>query len=180
MKLPSIGAEDTSPREPDAQTGYRYRVVTVSTRKYARKLRGEATNDESGQVAQRIISEAGGIVTNRRLISDDVEMLKKEAEDFLRGKDDVAVFVGGTGVSHDDVTIESVRPFFDKELDGFGEILRSESYDALGSPATLTRATAGVAAEKLIVCLPGSPDAVEKGLRMSLSVFGRVLSEARA
>lgn len=165
---------------PSGQERHHYVIVTVSTRKYARKLQGREINDESGEVAERVVKEAGGLVSERRLISDDAGMLKKEADEFLSGPNDVAVFVGGTGVSHDDITIESLRPLFEKELDGFGEFLRNKSYASIGGAALLTRATAGVVGGRLIVCLPGSPDAVLKGLRSAIGTFSKVLTEARS
>ena len=141
---------------------------------------GLEVNDESGGAAEKAVKDSGGTVSRRRLISDDSAMLKKEASEFLSGTDDIAVFVGGTGVSHDDVTIESIQPFFEKELDGFGEFLRATSFGSIGGAALMTRATAGVARGKLIACLPGSPDAVATGLRTSIGAFGRALAEARA
>jgi len=69
------------------------------------------------------------------------------------------------------VTIETVRPFFDKELDGFGELVRRLGYEEIGSAALLTRATAGVVSGKIIVCLPGSPDAVRTAMRAFAGEF---------
>jgi molybdenum cofactor biosynthesis protein B len=155
-------------------------VVTVSTSKYSRRLRGVEIHDDSGDLAERIIHEAGGIVASRWLISDDTDMLRARAKDFLSGSNDVAIFVGGTGVSPDDVTIESVRPFFEKELEGFGEIFRQEGFESVGTPAYLTRATAGIARGKLMACLPGSPDAVATSLRTFAGDFGTIITEARS
>jgi len=169
-----------SPRHGNGSCkGYRFRIVTVSTSKYAGKLRGDEIDDDSGNVAERMVRKSHGGISTHTLISDDRKMLTKEAEGFLEGTDDVAVFVGGTGVSHDDVTIETIRPFFEKELDGFGEMLREKSFHSIGGAAFLTRATAGVVRGKLIVCLPGSPDAVKTGLREALGVFPSVIKESR-
>jgi molybdenum cofactor biosynthesis protein B len=165
--------------QKSSSAGHRFVIVTVSTRKYARKIENQEVNDESGEAAERIILKAGGRVAEKRLISDDAEMLKAEASRFLAGSDDVAVFVGGTGVSHRDLTIEVIQPLFEKELDGFGEALRDKSFGKIRSAALLTRATAGIVRGRLIVCLPGSPDAVATGLRDSIRMFDRVLAEAR-
>jgi len=73
-----------------------------------------------------------------------------------------------------------VKPFMEKELPGFGEVLRAESFKKIGSAAILTRATAGTAKGKLVVCLPGSPDAVETALRIFLPEFPHVISIARS
>ena len=48
----------------------------------------------------------------------------------------------------------------------------------IGNAAILTRATAGTAKGKLIVCLPGSPGAVETALRSFISEFPHIVSIA--
>jgi molybdenum cofactor biosynthesis protein B len=79
---------------------------------------------------------------------------------------DVAIFSGGTGITPSDITIETVSPFFEKTLPGFGEFFRRISYDKVGSAAVLSRAVAGVAKGKAIFCIPGSPDAVKTAVEM--------------
>ncbi len=153
----------------------RFEVVTVSTSKYGKKVRGEDVGDESGRNAEKIVRRAGHFVSKRFLVSDDSSMLRARITEFLAGDDDVIVFVGGTGVSPDDQTIETVRPYMEKELDGFGELFRSESYRKIGPPAFLSRATAGTAGRKLIVCLPGSPDGVTTALRMFVGEFPDII-----
>ncbi len=145
------------------------RIVTVSTSRFEAKKKGEELSDESGDLATGEIGRLGYSVDGRALVSDEPDMIRAEIEGFLRGKGDVLLLLGGTGVSKRDVTIETARPFFEKELDGFGEMLRSASLKKIGSAAVMTRATAGVAGGKLIVCLPGSPDAS----RTALKLFGK-------
>jgi len=136
--------------------------------------------DESGDSAQHELVKLGYELKIRELISDDQEMLRKEVEKFLSGREDVLIFLGGTGVSGRDVTIETIRPFMEKELDGFGETLRHLSYEEIGSAAIMTRATAGVAKGKLIVCLPGSPGAVSLALKSLGREFPHILFVARS
>ncbi len=143
----------------------RARVFTVSTSRYTAMKEGGKFTDESGDVAEEELKEAGHDIASRRLISDDAKMLRGAVSEFLSSKDDVLLFTGGTGVSSRDITIETVRPFFEKELDGFGEQFRRVSFDEVGAAAMMTRATLGVAKGKLILCLPGSPSAVRTALR---------------
>jgi molybdenum cofactor biosynthesis protein B len=150
-------------------------VVTVSTSRYAKKKAGEPFSDEAGDVAEAEVTSEGHTVHRRELISDDARMLRSVVTRFLSGKDDVLLFTGGTGVSPRDVTIETVRPYFEKEITGFGELLRSVSFDDIGSAAMLTRATAGVTHGRLIVCMPGSPGAVRTALRTTIGEFPHIL-----
>jgi molybdenum cofactor biosynthesis protein B len=82
---------------------------------------------------------------------------------------DAAVFSGGTGVTHTDVTIEAVSPFLEKTLPGFGEFFRRISYDKVGSAAVMSRAVAGVAKGKALFCIPGSPDAARISVELLIS-----------
>lgn len=155
------------------------RVVTVSTSRYSKKKHGEEYTDEAGDAAVAASTLAHHVVCRRNLISDDASMLRREAVQFLSSGDDVLLFTGGTGVSPGDVTIETIKPYFEKEITGFGELLRRVSYDDIGSAAMLTRATAGVVKGKLIVCMPGSPGAVETALRVAIGEFPHILFVAR-
>jgi molybdopterin adenylyltransferase len=148
-----------------AEGRLRVRIVTVSSSRYQKKEDGKEFDDEGGDTAQHEIEAAGHLVTGRRLISDDVRMLRKEVRGIIAGKDDVLLFTGGTGISSRDLTLEAVRPFFEKELVGFGELFRRLSYDEVGSASILSRATLGVVKGKLVMCLPGSPGAVRTALR---------------
>ena len=162
-----------------APTQLRVRVVTVSSSRYAKSMKGAPFTDEAGDAAESEVTKAGHVVIAKALLSDDANMLRREARAFLKGRDDVLLLTGGTGVSSRDLTIETLRPFFEKELPGFGELLRRVSYDEIGSAAMLTRATAGVARRKLLVCMPGSPSAVKTALRVSIGEFPHMLYVAR-
>ena len=157
-----------------AERRLRVAVVTVSTSRYAKMKEGSSYTDEGGDAAVEEAESAGHAVSRRSMISDDRTMLRREVRKFLTGKDDVLLFTGGTGLSPRDVTVETVRPYFEKELEGFGELVRRLGYDEIGGAAILTRATAGVASGKLIVCMPGSPGAV----RTAMKAFAREFAHA--
>jgi molybdenum cofactor biosynthesis protein B len=155
-------------------------LVTVSTSRYSRRARGEPVLDEAGDVAERRIREAGHRLVGRELVSDDPVMLKEALKRALaQGDVDVVIFTGGTGISPRDLTIETLRPFFERELEGFGEILRQVSFQRIGAPALLTRATAGVVSRRLVLCLPGSPDAVETSLEVFMGELPHAVFIAR-
>ena len=71
------------------------------------------------------------------------------------------VLNGGTGLTHDDCTIEAVAPLLDKKIEGFGELFRMLSFQEIGSAAMLSRAIAGTTGGKAIFCIPGSTGAVK-------------------
>ena len=69
------------------------------------------------------------------------------------------VVAGGPGFWGRDSTPEAVRPLFDKDLDGCGEVFRSLSYKEIGSSTIQSRALAGFANDTVIFCMPGSTGA---------------------
>jgi molybdenum cofactor biosynthesis protein B len=155
-------------------------VVTVSSSRFAKKEHGRRFSDESGDAAEKLIEKSGHSVEGRELISDDMKMLRSSLDRALGNEGvDVVVYTGGTGVSPRDITVEAVRPRFEKELEGFGELLRSISYAKIGMPAILTRATAGLVQGKVVICLPGSPDAVQTALNLFMGDLPHVVYIAR-
>ena len=155
-------------------------VVTVSSSRFAKKARGEKFTDESGDVAEQIVKKNKHILVGRELVDDDKVMVVDALNDGLARKDvDVVVFTGGTGLSPRDVTVDAVRPLLEKEVEGFGEMMRSISFARIGSSALLSRTTAGLKSRRLVVCLPGSPDGVETGLNLLIGDMPHIIYVAR-
>jgi len=129
---------------------------------------GEAAiSDVSGDTLIELLKNAGHNVLFKKIVADDKAMISDAVKQALNMLDlDVAIFSGGTGITPTDVTIETVSPFFEKTLPGFGEFFRRLSFDRVGSAAVLSRAVAGVAKGKALFCIPGSPDAVRVAVEM--------------
>ena len=73
------------------------------------------------------------------------------------------ITTGGTGPSLRDVTPEATEAICQKMLPGFGELMRSISL-AFVPTAILSRHTAGIRGNTLIVNLPGKPKAIRQCL----------------
>jgi molybdenum cofactor biosynthesis protein B len=156
-------------------------IITCSTSKFKELKIREETNDISGDLIQRLVTEAGHRVEGRRLISDSKPMIAKTTRQALASNTvDAVIITGGTGLSPRDVTIESITSLLTREIPGFGELFRKISYDAIGSAAMLSRATAGTAEGKVVFCLPGSPDAVQTALgKLILPELGHIIKVSR-
>jgi molybdenum cofactor biosynthesis protein B len=163
-----------------APTRLGFYVVTVSSSRFEKKTKGKKFADESGDVAERIIKDNKHLLAGRELVDDDKVMIVDALNDGLaRGDVDVVVFTGGTGLSPRDVTVDAVRPLLEKEIMGFGEVMRAMSYAKIGSPAILSRTTAGLMSKRLVICLPGSPDGVETGLTLLMEDIPHIIYVAR-
>jgi len=123
--------------------------------------------DVSGDLIEALVKNAGHKVLFKKIISDDKAQIQDAVKTVLSAAVlDVAIFCGGTGIAPSDITIETVLPFLEKTLPGFGEIFRRLSYGKVGSAAVLSRAVAGVAKGKALFCIPGSPDAARVSVEM--------------
>lgn len=119
--------------------------------------------DESGKLVQQLAQDKDLEIVAYEIEKDNVDCIHKILSDWLkRDNIDAIITTGGTGIAKHDVTLEAVSPFFEKEMDGFGELFRYLSFtEDIGSKALLSRAGAGVASEKAIFVLPGSRGAVK-------------------
>ncbi|MEA1963723.1 MAG: molybdopterin adenylyltransferase [Candidatus Aerophobetes bacterium] len=137
-------------------------IITVSDR----CSRGER-EDESGPVIKEGVKSLGK-VAEYRIIPDERNLISqtiKEMVDCL--KIDLVLTSGGTGLSPRDSTPEATRDVIEKEVPGFGEVMRGKSYK-ITPHSILSRATAGVRKKSLIINLPGSPKGVKECLELIL------------
>ena len=117
--------------------------------------------DTSGALIRALIEAAGHQVVDYRIVKDEPEQVAKALEDFAAGTARVIIFNGGTGISQRDRTYDVISKALEKTLPGFGEIFRMLSYAQVGAAAMLSRATAGVYRNRVVVSIPGSPNAVQ-------------------
>lgn len=133
-------------------------VVTVSS---SRSL----DEDSSGDHAIELIEAEGHEVPTREVVNDDYDGVQSAVNALVRRDDvDAVITSGGTGVTPDDITVEAIKPLFEKELPGFGELFRRRSEDEIGTRVVGSRATAGIARQTPVFCLPGSENAVLLGV----------------
>jgi molybdenum cofactor biosynthesis protein B len=154
-------SESAKKHKAEAPKKLKFAIFTCSTSRYQKMKRGEKVEDISGDLIEAFLKKAGHVVILRKLIPDDKALIEESVKQALAHADlDAIIFCGGTGIAPSDITMETLSPYLEKILPGFGEIFRRLSYDAIGSAAVLSRALAGVAKGKAFFCVPGSPDAV--------------------
>jgi molybdenum cofactor biosynthesis protein B len=150
-------------------------IVTVSD------SRTEAT-DASGARMRELLEGAGHRVVDYALLLNEEAAVREHVRALVARDDvDVVLLTGGTGLGSRDRTVEAVRPLFEKELPGFGEIFRLVSFqEQVGTAAILSRAVAGGVRGRLVVSMPGSRAAVELALtRVLLPELRHAIRELR-
>lgn len=126
----------------------------------------DQTTDKSGKIIVELLESAGHQICFYEICQEDPDAMREKLAKLLACNElQVIICNGGTGLSSRDNTIEVIRPMFDKELEGFGEIFRFVSYQQIGAAAMLSRATAGLIGKRAIFCLPGSSKAVQLAMR---------------
>lgn len=123
-------------------------------------------DDTPGQACQALLREwlATPFDIDYRVIPDERDVIAAQ----LRRQADEAgccliVTTGGTGPSPRDVTPEATRDVIDREMPGFGELMRATSLKYVPT-AILSRQTAGLRGRCLIVNLPGRPKSIRENL----------------
>ena len=116
--------------------------------------------DTNYHYLQPAIEAAGHTVSGYRIVKDEPVQVLDALEALVDGAN-IVIFNGGTGISKRDRTYDALSTKLEKTLPGFGEIFRMLSYEQVGAAAMLSRATAGVYKDTVIISTPGSPKAVQ-------------------
>ncbi len=162
----------------NAPESVNFAVITLSDSKYIDYLENKTTDLSGNLIIDRLKDENKMVFYT--VIPDDAELLESTINDIIEETPaQIILTTGGTGIGSRDITIETLQPLFEKEITGFGEIFRHESYKEIGAGAILSRATAGVFRGILIVSMPGSPNAVETGLNIISSEIGHLVKHVK-
>jgi molybdenum cofactor biosynthesis protein B len=136
--------------------------------------------DESGRYLTACLKENGHSVSHYRLVKNDATAIENSVADFFTDPAlQVLIATGGTGLSRRDITVETITPLLDKIIPGFGELFRLLTWESIGTPSIMSRALGGVKNGKVIICLPGSLNAVKLAVeRIILPEIGHLAREA--
>jgi molybdopterin adenylyltransferase len=122
-------------------------------------------DDPSGGLARQLIEGAGHRVVHYGLVANSVADLRERLDPWLTETAvEVAVTVGGTGVSSRDLSVNALETMGGRRLEGFGDIYRTISFSEVGPLAMISRASLFVIRGKPVFALPGSERAVRTAL----------------
>jgi len=135
--------------------------------------------DTSGHRIMHMLKDAGHSVVAYHLVKDEPAKIKTKIKSAVADKKVQAIIInGGTGISRRDSTFEAVDAMLQKRLVGFGEIFRYLTYQDIGSPAIMSRATAGIIKGRILFSTPGSENAVRLAMeKLILPELGHLVKE---
>jgi len=135
--------------------------------------------DRSGPALRERLEQLGWRVAVMEVIPDTVSEISERLATLADGGQVSAIFTtGGTGVSARDVTPEATRAILDREIPGFGELMRLKGRE-FTPLAVLSRSLGGTRGKVLIVNLPGSPKGAVESLDAIVELVPHVLELLR-
>ncbi|WP_422485567.1 MogA/MoaB family molybdenum cofactor biosynthesis protein [Gudongella sp. DL1XJH-153] len=124
--------------------------------------------DVSGAVIREMIENKGYVVIRQVILPDEKDLLSEEMKNMADNLGaQLILTTGGTGFSKRDVTPEATIQVCERMAPGITEAIRYFSLQ-ITRRAMLSRATAGIRNNTLIINLPGSPKAVRESLDFCL------------
>ncbi|WP_294349080.1 MogA/MoaB family molybdenum cofactor biosynthesis protein [uncultured Clostridium sp.] len=143
---------------------FRVAIITSSDTGY----RGER-EDKSGPTIEKIVKEHDFEVVEMVILPDERDMLSAKMKEICdEDRADLILTTGGTGFSKRDCMPEATLDITERRVPGIPEAMRQYSMQ-FTKRAMLSRATAGIRKETLIINLPGSPKAVTECLEYIIS-----------
>src|SRR5216684_2522873 len=135
--------------------------------------------DTSGALIMNTLKERGHTIASYHLVKDEPSVIRKLIKRGAKDRQVQVIIVnGGTGISRRDSTFEAIDALLEKRLVGFGEVFRYLTYQDIGSPAIMSRATAGLYKGTIVISIPGSEKAVLLAMdKLILDELGHMVGE---
>lgn len=134
-------------------------IITISDSTVA-----GSREDRSGPALEAKVTELGWTVSNKLVLPDEEEHIASALRELADSDQiDVIVTTGGTGLAPRDVTPEATKRIADRDIPGFGELMRAEGLKSTRF-STLSRGGASTRGTTLILNVPGSPKGAVESL----------------
>jgi molybdopterin adenylyltransferase len=134
-------------------------IVSISDRASGGVYKDEGIPALKEWLSRVVVSPA--LSFHEKLIPDEQNRISETLKALVDGDGcHLVLTTGGTGPAPRDVTPEVIRAVCTKELPGFGEQMRAASLRAGVPTAILSRQTAAILGQALVVTLPGKPASI--------------------
>jgi molybdenum cofactor biosynthesis protein MoaC len=146
----------------DHATEYRPKVGVIILSDSISKGEGE---DKSGPIIISGFKDAGCSVEYQKVLPDGSDDLVSTIQGWVNDGVELIITTGGTGLGPRDLTIETLQKIFDSKLPGIEQALHAYGRGKVKT-AMLSRLTAGVVKDAIVICLPGSTGAAKDALKV--------------
>ncbi len=154
------------PKGPEAGGSFKVAVVTV----------GVHVAPGAAALLARELEAHGHVVASRASSGDDPQEVQRLLREAIEDPGIHAIIlVGGSGLGRSETMMESVEPFVEKPVPGFGEAMRALCRERWPAEGILLRGEAFVSETKLVFCIPGREDVVAA---VAEGLIGPVLANA--
>lgn len=146
-------------------------MITLAILTISDKASQGIREDKSGNLIREIFKNTTTKLVHYEVIPDEKEVIQdrlKKLSDEMKVR--LVLTTGGTGFSERDITPEATRAVIEREVPGFGEVMRVEGYKKTPM-ALLSRGISGIRGKTLIVNLPGSSKGVQESLEIIMPVL---------
>ena len=123
------------------------------------------SKDQSGPILFEGFLNAGCSVEHQKTLPDGSKELVEIIDSWVNDGVELIITSGGTGLGPRDLTIETLDQKFDYKIPGIEQSLHAYGRSKVKT-AMLSRLTAGVINGAIVICLPGSPNAVQDALKV--------------
>ncbi len=152
-------------------------MIQVAILVVSSKIAGGQEEDKGKTQLAQLVESIPARLIAYEVVPDERQAIRERLKSLCDNESvDVVLTVGGTGVRPTDVVPEVTREVVEKEIPGIGEAMRQESLKKVQT-AMLSRGTAGVFEEVLIINLPGSPRGARENLNVVLPVLEHTIDK---
>ena len=152
-------------------------MIQVAILVVSSKIAGGQEEDKGKTQLAQLVESIPARLIAYEVVPDERQAIRERLKALCDNESvDVVLTVGGTGVRPTDVVPEVTREVVEKEIPGIGEAMRQESLKKVQT-AMLSRGTAGVFEEVLIINLPGSPRGARENLNVVLPVLEHTIDK---
>ena len=100
-------------------------------------------------------------ISGYEILADNGPELAKRIRELISEDIDLIITVGGTGLAHTDITVDTIEPLLDREIPGIMEASRDYGQRRM-KYAMLSRGIAGLIGDTLVITMPGSTNGAKE------------------